>query len=395
MHVNGIGSVHSGNFGKRISHDPFILERICNETSSTGGKVILHCDETKDEKLAGLMRAAEEWYANLTVVGDSKDMSAALEKIRDEQEVDQTLMAYIGGDGSQSLNSTQIVKVWGDNLPLISLLGGGTMNTGKGNLGIKGKDPLKNLENLCMGVLSNLKPQTTPLRLLKVKHDNEIKYGCLFGMGLAVSFLEVYYNRACIPKPNDDARVNDKKSNPIYGAILVAKCIVSAALSAVTGGSRGKYAQYLTRTQHLDIEYNGIKIEDNFGGLLCGTIPDVGFGFNILPQDLYGTDQFQMLAVTKDMSKLYYLTNFLRFRSGEPALQGLSSSSPLLSEQQLNERQFYFDESTDCLKITFLQPPMTGQKSQVQLDGEIIPVNGNYVEVTLGPQLEVFTGFNP
>jgi hypothetical protein len=312
-------------------------------------------------------------------------MLEELKKIKDNQPVDQTLNAIIGGDGAQSLTNTQIIEVWGEQLPRTSLLGGGTMVTGKKNLGIKGKHFVKNLEHLCEGARSDLTLQTTPLQLLKIKRGNEIKYGCLFGLGLAVNFLAIYYNKACIPKNED--WIDDKQSHPAYGALLVAKGIASAALSALSGGHWGKYAKHLTKTQHLDIEYNGNTITNDFGGLLCGTISDVGFGFNLLPQDPYGTDQFQMLAVTEDMPKSAYLTNFLRFRSGKPALQGLSSNSQLLKEQP-----FYFDETTTCL-ITTLPP-----KSLYQLDGEVYRCNkisSDTVEVTLGPQLEVFTRFNP
>jgi diacylglycerol kinase (ATP) len=195
------------------------------------------------------------------IVGDSGQLEApeglgelthAVQKFR-ERDVD--IVAINGGDGTAHVALGALYKAYGDQLPRIALLRGGTMNTIAHGLGIRG-DPESLLGRLVAQVHSGA-PLKTASRHLMVVNDTQV--GFLFGNGLISNFLEAYYE-AADPSPSS------------------AVWLLTRAIGSVLVG--GELAKRITRPIRCRVTVDGDAWpERSWLTVAAGTVDDIGVGF--------------------------------------------------------------------------------------------------------------------
>jgi diacylglycerol kinase family enzyme len=144
-------------------------------------------------------RRDPDWMRSLGHIVGTRGTAVATESIEDvdqlarsflEQGID--VLAINGGDGSNSVALSALIRAYGDRpLPKIALLRGGTMNIAANSCGIKGT-PSGLLVHLMQKYREGQPFETTWRDTLRVHPD---RYGFVFGNGFIHSFLEALYAR--------------------------------------------------------------------------------------------------------------------------------------------------------------------------------------------------------
>ncbi len=167
------------------------------------------------------------------------------------------VVAINGGDGSTHVVLTELVAVYGDTLPLVALLRGGTMNTIASGLRIRGST--RALVARIVDELRARRPLRTVTRSLLRVDGPEPQYGFLFGNGLIANFLEVYYEGS--------------EPTPLKALWILARGVLSAAYG-------GAMIRRLMRPILLDIEVDGVRsARRDHLAIGAGTVDDIGFRF--------------------------------------------------------------------------------------------------------------------
>jgi len=256
-----------------------------------------------------------------------------------EEKVD--LIGICGGDGTNHLVVTDVVKEYkkaNSPPPLIYLMEGGSMNTIRWNLGIKGSSE-DNLKNIVGKLENNLNFQIKKVATLKVNEQ----YGFIFGNGYASAFLFEYYNSKIDSGP--------KRAAEITGRII---------WSLITGGDLIKriMSQYKAGFV-IDGQPAGL---DSYGLVLAGTLPAIGLMFKPLYRATEELDKFHLIA--SSLKPGDFARQIHRFFSGK-RIKGENHIDTLASE----------------LKITTDEPLV------YQLDGELYSEKS--VNVSIGPVLNM------
>ncbi len=167
------------------------------------------------------------------------------------------VVAVNGGDGSSHVVLTELVAVFGADLPMVALLRGGTMNTVASGIGVRGatRAVLKRV----VGHLRAGQSLPTVARSLLRVDGAAPQYGFLFGNGLIANFLEVYYEGA--------------EPSPLKALWILARGVLSAPFG-------GGMIRRLMRPIRLDVEVDGVRSErrDHLA-IGAGTVDDIGFRF--------------------------------------------------------------------------------------------------------------------
>lgn len=159
-----------------------------------------------------------------------------------------TSLAVNGGDGTLHRVVTAVVAAYGDELPTLAVLPGGTMNIVARSTGWLGRPP-QALQRVLEG---HTRPRT--VSTLKVGD----LYGFLWGNGLLARFLEVY-----------------EEGDPTM--VRAATILVRGAASAVVGGP---FVQRLTRRWVGRVELDGEPLErTDWLAVAAGTVEQIGLGF--------------------------------------------------------------------------------------------------------------------
>lgn len=170
-----------------------------------------------------------------------------------ERQVD--IVAINGGDGTAHVALGALYQEYGDDLPMIALLRGGTMNTVAHGLGIQG-DPETLLGRLVSRYHAGAPLRTVQRNLLVV--DGE-QVGFLFGNGLLSNFLEVYYEGS--------------EPSPAKAVWVLTKAICSTLV-------QGALAQRITRPVMCRVTVDGEVWPDRpWMTVAAGTVDDIGVGF--------------------------------------------------------------------------------------------------------------------
>jgi diacylglycerol kinase family enzyme len=143
-------------------------------------------------------RKNPDWMESLGYIVGTRGSSVATQRVEDvdtlvrqfhAQQID--ILAINGGDGSNSVALTALIKAYGqDPLPRIALLRGGTMNIHANSCGIKGT-PSGLLVHLVNKYREGLAFETTWRDTLRIGD----RYGFVFGNGFIHSFLEALYQQ--------------------------------------------------------------------------------------------------------------------------------------------------------------------------------------------------------
>ena len=277
-------------------------------------------------------------HGNLTITNSLEDLSRAAEKFKSSRV---EVLAISGGDGTISRTLTAFHQVYGNEpLPKIAILGGGTINVLKSNLGLKGT-PEQILYRLTQAFGTN--DQLESKRLHAIDVDGNL--GFLFGNGISSSFLEKYY---------------EHKSGPIGAAWWVLRVWFSSLF-------QGKLFRDIIQDWDFSLlRADGSSHRQRGVAVFCSTVRNMPLSIPLFTKLGDNEDSFQTICFG------------IRAKA---ILWQLPLS--LLLPKKLNRLQTSF--MTNKLEVT------SSTKQNYTLDGELFLADGKTVSVGLGPELDFVT----
>lgn len=228
------------------------------------------------------------------VVAQTNGIDILGDVAREFLERDVSLLAICGGDGTIFRTVTAFRRVWGDReLPLVLPLRGGTMNVIAGSIGAMRGGPERVLAHVVHDYRHGGTHDVVERDLLTVNGE---QHGFLFGLGLIVNFLRVYYTS---PKPT-----------PLRAAGLLAKFAGSAMLgtSLIRGATQPVIADVVCDGQHLPFRL--------FRLMLAMTIEHLPLGFR--PGYLATRKHGYFHLLGGPIQPMRLVPNLPRFRMGIP-----------------------------------------------------------------------------
>lgn len=223
--MGGIGIILNPH-SKKHKLDPDRLKQLAFIVGDKGS-----CKETSD--LGDLYRVVEEF------------------KTRDIE-----ILAIGGGDGTNHVTLTSLIKVYGEKpLPRITFLRGGTLNTLATACNIKGS-PEKILSNL---IYKYHEDEKLPIKEVDIMSINGA-YGFIFGTGVIYRFMQKYYEG--IP-------------SPMRAATTLGHSIISALVN-------GSMARSIFERYEGEVSVDGKKWPfKNYSALYAGSVDRLGFNFRV------------------------------------------------------------------------------------------------------------------
>ncbi len=189
------------------------------------------------------------------------------------------VLAINGGDGSSHVVLTAWIRCFGEaDLPYLSLLCGGTMNTVASGMGVK-RPPTQVAAALADFLTASPagtppEPRTVARYLLRVddpERPESPQYGFLFGNGLISNFLELYYEGS--------------EPTPVKAAWLLARGVASVLAYGLSGGriGSGGLGQRLMQPVSVAVASEGAEGAQvpvrAYLSVAAGTVDDIGLGF--------------------------------------------------------------------------------------------------------------------
>ncbi len=238
------------------------------------------------------------------------DGRAELHLTRDLEELDRVArslaerqvghVAICGGDGSAAATLGALWRFYPrGQLPLISLLRGGTMNTVARSLAVARRSPQGLLQDLVQ------RGKRRSLRLCTV-HTLRIgeRLGFLFGTGFMVGFLEQYYS------------AGREKTGPGRALQLMAQ----VSVDSLRGGDS---LREMMRPRDVELTLDGRRWpEQPYLALTAGTVREMGLGFSPFHRMAKASDGFQMLGI--DATPRQLVRQLPRIWAGQPMRGGLA-----------------------------------------------------------------------
>jgi len=229
----------------------------------------------------------------LHATGSVEEIGPALDALRDAG-ID--TLAVIGGDGSAGGTLNVLVDRWPEpTWPRVLLTPGGTVNTISHSLGATGS-PAALVERLCRTPAAFIESRRPLVRA--TPEDGPPQAGMIFANGVAVRWLELYYN---------DSRLG------VLGATQV---VARIAASALVGG---ELARRVFTPAAARIEVDGIPLDcDRFTVAAASSVPHIGLGFR--PFYTAGSDprRFHFALTSAPAVRLVRELPLLRIGSARP-----------------------------------------------------------------------------
>lgn len=200
------------------------------------------------------------------------------------------ILGISGGDGTNQCVLTTFSEVYGEeNLPLVALLRGGTMNLREQSLKMKGS-PEARLKRL-VKVVKKGKCPIIQHTLLKVND----KYGCIFGNGTITNIMEEYY----------------LGGNP--GFKKACWIFLKTVFSSITNQ---KFIGKLFNPIQAKVKIgNEILPQENFTALMAATTKECGLGFKPFYRAQEKPGYIHFLAI--DLGPTEVMKNLHRIRTGK------------------------------------------------------------------------------
>ena len=244
-----------------------------------------------------------------------------------------------GGDGTYQKTLTTLIQVYGhDPLPMIALLGGGTMNNVVGCLGVRGT-PETILSRLIYKYHQDAAFKLADLPLLKVNEQ----HGFLFGDGLLYRFL---------------CDFNKVKGPTKWTAF---KMLFQALCHAVLHSQRGlELCEPVEAEVFLDGKAWPFK---NYTTIFAGTVKTLGLGFHALYRASKEPGRFQICAFSLPPRHVVW-------------------SFPILFMGRRVPSENWLDDLASQVRICYKEP------QGFMLDGELYPAVQE-VHLSLGPTLKI------
>lgn len=242
-----------------------------------------------------------------TLVVETRDLDEVPSAVREFADRGVQVIAACGGDGTSQALLTEMVRTYGDRLPRLAILRGGTVNTVANNLGIRGS-PEDIFTRLVACRNRGMVEPTEKRAALSVNGA----VGFLFGAAFASRFYEIY---------------NRRSDRGAARAVLMAARVTSSALLG------GAYARDLFRPVTARITADGNLLPGTSWTLLvASTLMDVGLGIRITYRALERPDCFHLVA--SGLSPFHLARQFHKTFMARP-LAGPGHHDLLLGEMEV------------------------------------------------------------
>ncbi len=249
------------------------------------------------------------------------------------------ILGISGGDGTLHHTLTAMIQTYGEQeLPLVAILRGGTMNTIAKSLNIRGRTPQLLFELVDKHRLG----QPFDVFEKQVLQVGD-KYGFIFGNGIVYNFLHEYY-KAGLPSPKE-----------------AAKLISRAAASAMVNGP---LAQRIYRRFRARVVADGDSWAcEDFITVAAAVVREIGIGFTPFYRCDEQPDKFAVLGI--HTSKMGFVTELPRIFAGKPMRR---------------------DKVIDVIASEVRFTPMEAGRLEYIIDGDTYSCDGELVLKT-GPKL--------
>jgi diacylglycerol kinase family enzyme len=253
------------------------------------------------------------------------------------------LVATAGGDGTNLLAVTELVRAYGaEHLPRLAVLRGGTVNTVAENLDVHGRT-----EAILRRLIARL-DDGAPLPergqdLIEVTRDAAPPlYGFLFAAAMGARFLEAYYGGA-VPGPS-------------WAVALTLRTVASSFVA-------GRFARWLFSPVPMRLTVDEQPVQLGAPRLLvASTVPDVGLGMRVAWQAQREPGRFNVIASGLTTTQMAF------------QLHRVLGARPL-------EGGPHFDALARSAEIAF------AERETFTLDGELF--SADHVRISSGPRLRV------
>jgi diacylglycerol kinase (ATP) len=249
------------------------------------------------------------------------------------------ILGISGGDGTMHHTLTAMIRTYGEQeLPLVAMLRGGTMNTIANSLGIRGQTP-----KLLFELVDKHRRQQPFDVFEKEVLQVDDKYGFIFGNGIVYNFMHEYYATGS-PSP-----------------ATAAKLISRAAASAMVGGPQ---AQRIYRRFRAHVVADGdVWACDDFITVAAACVSQIGLGFTPFYRCDEQPHKFAVLGI--HTTALGFVTELPRIFSGKPMRR---------------------DKVIDTVASEVRFTPLGNENLEYMIDGDLYDRAGELV-LKVGPRL--------
>ncbi|BBM87856.1 diacylglycerol/lipid kinase family protein [Candidatus Uabimicrobium amorphum] len=232
----------------------------------------------------------EKIIGNRGIVRATQSIEDICNVAREFQEEGVDILGISGGDGTNQCVLTTFSEIYGEeNLPLVALLRGGTMNLREQSLKMKGS-PEARLKRL-IKVLEKGDCPTIKHTLLKVND----RYGCIFGNGTVTNIMEEYYHGG----------------NPGFKKACV--LFLKSLFSSITNQ---KFITKLFSPIEAQVKIGDETLpQQSFTALMAATTKECGLGFKPFYRAQEKAGYIHFLAI--DLSPTEVMKNLHRIRAGK------------------------------------------------------------------------------
>jgi diacylglycerol kinase family enzyme len=249
------------------------------------------------------------------------------------------ILGISGGDGTMHHTLTAMIKTYGEQeLPLVAMLRGGTMNTIANSLGIKG------VTSKLLFELVDKHRLAQPFEVFE-KEVLQVgdKYGFIFGNGIIYNFLHEYYATGNPSPPT------------------AAKLISRAAASAMV---RGPLAQRIYRRFRAKVVADGDRWAcEDFITVAAAVVREIGLGFTPFYRCEEQPRKFAVLGI--HTNALGFVSELPRIFAGKPMRR---------------------DKVIDAVAGEVCFTPMEADRLEYIIDGDTYVCDGD-LTLKMGPRL--------
>jgi diacylglycerol kinase (ATP) len=255
------------------------------------------------------------------------------------------LVVLSGGDGSFMAGVTALARAFGDDLPALAFLPGGTVATLSRNWGTSGEPAalLRSILDLRRALVTVVRPT---LRVSAEREGGiEERIGFMFGTGLVARFFEVYYGAGA------------------RGYAGAAQIVARIFAESFYGGA---YARRVLDPLPCSIEVEGRLLEPRAWSLVCAAVVrDLGLHMQVT------------YRAGEDPGRVHLVASPLSSRELGPRAPRVLAGKSIGGEH-------HFDDLVRDFAVRFPEPASTGP---YVLDGEML--RAKIVRVRPGPRIRV------
>ena len=252
------------------------------------------------------------------------------------------ILAINGGDGTISRTLTAFIRCYGDQpLPKVAILGGGTINVLRTNLGIHGTPE---------DVLFRLVEQHSAGVEFEVRRTRTIEvdgtYGFMFGDGIVANFLELFYRN---------------KTNAVGSILLMFRLYWAAWFN------RDLFQSVVNQQDYKLSPQNGRPLHGPAAAVMCSTLARMPLGARVFTLLEKNPDKMECISFQLDESKILWQLPVM--------LAGIAL--------RLN-----FWQQRICTGEIAIQ---ANPQRLYTVDGELYQARNDTIKITMGPQLDFVT----